>query len=1076
MVKSLKAVAMGAVVAITLVGCAAPQQTESEAQVTEFDQTIQAASYRDQIVPSLVIENTTSAPVSKISALAALRVPGGHAPSPAWLMLQVANDFAVDTSSDSLWKCTQAEVVDDSKQILCNVDADTSADAIKSGLPFTLTAPARNGLFGITLQAGYGQPSETFLEWESIAGRSDSTRSLIKVVSTPKISSVKQEFKPASLRLIAPKTKAEHTEVRASVVSDIRPELILSSNPQLDSFCLLYAAVGLSGGTLSAGPVVFSNLGNSSKSVGSCDSSSVITLTSADIQLAGVTFSNVKGIVTPSTITFISNVAKDEVQLTISGPYPQTGALYSATAQFAIGASAIVATGSVDYSQSNLVSVTLGVSASSLNWSPLPGFSLAAAGASGKFVRSGSGSSAKDTFDLSMDFSGNWNPIGTVSAKTLSVDLSNASGDLVAKIDTSLSGGISVSDLNLSLAGLAVDGSLDLDSGRTELDVNLGKLSIGSVASINQATATLVYDPTKSSGGNSAFVSGNASFATNLKSFFAGDSIATTIEFSSAGYLVSAQMQTTPNSAGFQLSSLQFVYTSLIDPTVPFEYAPSYPGTSGILIPLANESPLVIGVSRGLPSSFATALKTLDINVIDPAAVSVVAIELPPGVPKLSVYYAAPSQPYLIGQAGSSTYVRFDDIYLSIAAGAEDTFTIDGDVTLHTSGTDLLMQSALTVSVSETGAGIDGSLELVDSNGWNNAFDVNGLTVFDLLIQAGMDDGLPSFGVEAKAAFPSSVTAPLGIVAGSVITLGLDLSATTPCAVFSINAPSSNPKANVISLDGGNLTASDAQMILAPEGCQLGQVSYSGYAMNFDGKIRGVGVGFATTFTLAPAFSLEGSGYIGTFPMGSVTMEKTTAQLSINAMGFSLVLSGGLNAGTSIQATGTALLSSTGGFTFDGEGKVFINGNGSDITVHATDCKDIACSQLTDPSFNITGKIIENGFEFDAALAADAKGEFTAKLTIPNQSHDFSFSHSNPKVDGNGTFTYTISVEVSNVNVGEIDFSGSVKLKSCKMVIVFTEDCSGSKVTWVDKISPGSVAVTITVDISGQKFSSSLKL
>ena len=320
------------------------------------------------------------------------------------------------------------------------------------------------------------------------------------------------------------------------------------------------------------------------------------------------------------------------------------------------------------------------------------------------------------------------------------------------------------------------------------------------------------------------------------------------------------------------------------------------------------------------------------------------------------------------------------------------------------------------------------------------------------------------------------MTAPLGIVAGSVITLGLDLSATTPCAVFSINAPSSNPKANVISLDGGNLTASDAQMILAPEGCLLGQVNYSGYAMNFDGKIRGVGVGFATTFTLAPAFSLEGSGYIGTFPMGSVTMEKTTAQLSINAMGFSLVLSGGLNAGTSIQATGTALLSSTGGFTFDGEGKVFINGNGSDITVHATDCKDIACSQLTDPSFNITGIIIENGFEFDAALAADAKGDFTAKLTIPNQSHDFSFSHSNPKVDGNGTFTYTISVEVSNVNVGEIDFSGSVKLKSCKMVIVFTEDCSGSKVTWVDKISPGSVAVTITVDISGQKFSSSLKL
>lgn len=130
------------------------------------------------------------------------------------------------------------------------------------------------------------------------------------------------------------------------------------------------------------------------------------------------------------------------------------------------------------------------------------------------------------------------------------------------------------------------------------------------------------------------------------------------------------------------------------------------------------------------------------------------------------------------------------------------------------------------------------------------------------------------------------------------------------------------------------------------------------------------------------------------------------------------------------------MLASNGGFTFDGAGTLYINGNGSAITLHATDCNDNTCSELTDPSFDVTGDVTINGFTFDVSLAADAKGDFTAKLTIPNHSHDFSFRNSSPKINGNGTFTYTISVEVSNTDVGEIDFSGSVKLKSCKITIV----------------------------------------
>lgn len=1060
---------------LVLSGCTAAQDEEPAPLEADFDSMISTADYREQVVPAISLATSNAPTNTPLSARASFALPGGEAPLAAWVRLQVATDLQISTASPGDWDCDPAEVGQGGRELLCRVDEGSSAEALSAGLPLTLVTASKPGLFGITVQAGYGDPPSTSLGWEEAAGRSDAARTIIKVVAA--VESPAPLLAKSVSRKLTQKPEPI-VSLAAAPIAKIKPEPLirLASVQPTDSFCLLYAAIGASGGKLSAGPIEFSNLGSSSATGTTCTDSSVITLSSADIKLGSITFSNVTGTVTPTSITIQTSVADGEVDLTISGPYPETGSEYSATAQFKIGGTPIAATGSVDYSVPDQLTIELDVSASDLRWSPLPGFSLASGGATGKFVRTGSGENEKDSFDLQLQFQGNWNPIGTVSTKAITVDLTNASGDLVASIDTSLSGGISVADLNLSVAGLFVDGSLDTDTGRTELNVDLEKISIGQIAEIGQSTASFVYDPNGSDGGNSVFISGSAAFEKNIASFFAGDSISTTIEFNDSGYLVSAEMDTAPDSAGFEIESLQFVYTSLIDPTVPFEYEPSYPEASGIMIPLANESPLVIGISRGLPDSFAKALSDLKINVIDPTAITVVAIELPPGVPKLAAYYGAPGQPYLIGNSSDSTYLRFDEVYLAVEAGAEDSFTIGGDVTLHTSNTDLLLESALTISVSETGAGIDGSLELIDSSGWKNAFGLSGLTVFDLLIQAGVDDGLPSFGIEATAEFPSSVTSPLGIVTGSVITLGLDLSATTPCAIFDIKPPSSNPGANVISLDGGTLTATDAELILAPEGCQLGQVTYSGYAMNFDGKIRDVGVGFATTFELTPVFSLQGSGYIDSFPLGSVTMDKTTANLSIDSAGFSLYLEGGLSAGSSIVAQGKTLLASNGGFTFDGAGTLYINGNGSAITLHATDCKDNTCSELTDPSFDVTGDVTINGFTFDVSLAADAKGDFKAKLTIPNHSHNFSFSNSRPKISGNGTFTYTISVEVSNTDVGEIDFSGSVKLKSCKITIVFEESCSGSKVTWSDKMSPGSVEVTIGIKIAGTTRKSSFKV
>ncbi|MCF8528534.1 MAG: hypothetical protein K9G13_01305 [Aquiluna sp.] len=1063
--------------ALVLAGCSVgPAVVEPSSSTQEFDSFIETANYRSELIPSLVLDKVEFIQGDTVPADVVISPTGGLAPSSAWLLVEAAPELGLAVEKSPGWVCETWGNDTAKNAFSCFASKEDSEQAIASGISIEISAPDASGLFGVSVQSGYGDVPVSLNAWSEIPGLSDSTRRVLKVISRLPHVQPQSDVVLAKSAGLRGSHRSQQEFVWSHLDSLKRIAVGSAFATSFDSFCLLYEGLAISGGQQTAGPFTFSNLGESSGNGTTCDASSVISLSSADVSIAGVSFTDVSGTITPTQLTMDTKVADGEVSLNIAGPYPDTGSVYSASAVFQVGDEPITATGVLDYSVQNEVTVSLGVDAKNLGFSPLPGLSVNAASSIGTFNRKNSASGSQDSFDLAMEFSGTWNPVGTVVAKSLQLDINNLSGDLVASIDTSLSGAISMDEVNLGVTGLEVSGDFDLDSGRVELSVNLGEFGVSKIAELSNSIATFVYDPKASAGGNSAFISGTATFGSDIKEFFAGETITATIEFSEQGYLLTADMESAPTSSGFEISSLQFVYTSLINPAVPFQYAPEYPGVSGILIPVANDSPLAIGVSKSLPETFVNALDDLKINVIDPNSISVIAVELPPGVPKLSVYYQAPDQPYLIGGAADQTFLRFNDVFLSVEAGAEDSFTIGGDVTLHTSGTDLLLESALTVALSDSGAGIDGSLELVDNAGWKNAFGISGLTVLDLLIQAGIDDGLPSFGVEASVELPDSVTSPLGVVSGSVTTFGMDLSATTPCAVIDIQAPASNPTANVISLDGGSLTARDAEIILAPEGCKLGQVTYSGFALNFDGSIRNVAVGFSTTFELSPAFSLEGSGYIGSFPLGSVQMEETTASISISDAGFSFSLAGGLDSGSSIKATGTAFLASGGGFTFDGEGKVFIDGNGSDVKVHATDCKDISCSELTDASFSVTGKIIVNGFEFDAAISADSIGDFDAKLTIPNQSHDFTFSHSNPKVNGKGTFTYTISVEVSNKKGGEIDFSGSVKLNSCTMEIVFKENCSGSKVTWTDKISTGSVQVTISVDISGSTFKSSLKL
>lgn len=1055
------------VLALLVAGCSNSPESE-EAKSYDLAVSDSASLHREEVIVELDVEDRVISSRGSTDVVVHLDAPGGVPPLAGWLQIQLAKDLEIGNLVSGAWSCSAPSRTLTSILVSCRVADDEIDVAIAQGLRFQVTSGERVGLHGIAVEVGLGVAPATATDWFALQEGISAARTMINVTSSTEVkreirrASQVEKLKSASRQTSLTGFEEVVTASASHVASLVAVGQAAHSETSLTAFCALYTAIGVTGSPVAVGPVTFSSLSSSTTSGGSCDSTSTITLRAASIGFGSVTFSDVTGSISPTTMTINSQVVDGNVALTISGPFPAAAVEYSAQATFAIGGRNLTVDGSLDYSTANQVTMKLGITSGSLDWAPLPGFSLANGGVNGSLTRKVSGQNVEDTFDLEMEFSGNWTPIGDVSVSSVSVDVNDSNGGLDVSLDATFGGRITIGGLNLTMSG-AVDGSID-NSGATALEIDLGDVGIDGVVAISPAKARFSYDPTVGgSKGTTVLVTGNATFSPALKGFFAGSNVSATIDFASDFFLLSASMNTAPTSPGFSFQTLQFVYASSTNGDV-IQFQPDYPQASGVLIPLQNKSPLMVATTQGLPSSFAATLRSLDIDIIDPTAIGVIAMELTGSEAEFSIYYAAPKQPYLLGNASSSTSLRFDDVFISLEVGATESFSIGGNVTLQVSGADLQLTSDLVISVSETGGSVEGQLTLTDTSGWKNAFGVEQLTVYSLVIQAGMADLVPTFGVEATASLPSTITSPLGIVTGSVVTLGLNLSVASACAIFAISPAPGGSQTNVINLDNGGLTATFAQIILSPEGCTLGQTQYQpGFALTFTGAIRGVNVGFNSTFQLEPTFTLTGSGYIGSFPLGSLQLSKTTVNLTISSSGFSMILSGGLTAGSSLVVSGNVLLSSEGGFNFDGEGTLYVSGSGASVKVHATDCKDINCLTLEEPSFAVSGEVKIQGFDFSASVNVSSSGAFQATLTIQNQSHEFTFSNENPKVSGKGTLVYKLSVVVTNSGSDSLTFSATASLSSCSITIVFPIDCKDSSISISDTIKTGSVAVALKI-------------
>ena len=193
-----------------------------------------------------------------------------------------------------------------------------------------------------------------------------------------------------------------------------------------------------------------------------------------------------------------------------------------------------------------------------------------------------------------------------------------------------------------------------------------------------------------------------------------------------------------------------------------------------------------------------------------------------------------------------------------------------------------------------------------------NAFGQPELEVRKLVasISVGADT---SFGLSADATLPSAWSTSLGMASRTRAAVSFSISQTSPCIDLAVGNPppaegSTAAAPTVMRL--GALSASYAQIVIAPTGCKIGGAAPGtpetnidpGFALAFDGQIGSAPVTFEAALKLEKAaFALRAKVRVGAFDAGPVRLRRTALDLDIDtgARRFDIAFSGGLDVGES---------------------------------------------------------------------------------------------------------------------------------------------------------------------------------
>ncbi len=329
---------------------------------------------------------------------------------------------------------------------------------------------------------------------------------------------------------------------------------------------------------------------------------------------------------------------------------------------------------------------------------------------------------------------------------------------------------------------------------------------------------------------------------------------------------------------------------------------------------------------------------------------------------------------------------------------------------------------------------------------WANAFGLTGFDINALTISVGEQDDLPDLGLEVSANLPTQILQSLGMSTGAPFpVMGLaNISVANACVDVSFGTEGGPAIINM----GGVVTASYADLVLAPYGCVVGPYTIApGFGVDFQGSFLGAPVTLSATIDEVPTFAFSGSATIGKFVAGPVTFEGATISASFNTgtgatvvsfsgaaslLGVSLTLSG---TASEDPATSTSSMSLTGAlgtinlggfelrdlefsasyvqtgdnesFTLHGSGELsimgswidvseltfaFTNGQITNLQVVVTAHVSIPSAVTVDATFDLYANTVTNQFSLTATGTVLADGFSLTDATVDIDTSGFSFS------------------------------------------------------------------------------------
>jgi hypothetical protein len=325
---------------------------------------------------------------------------------------------------------------------------------------------------------------------------------------------------------------------------------------------------------------------------------------------------------------------------------------------------------------------------------------------------------------------------------------------------------------------------------------------------------------------------------------------------------------------------------------------------------------------------------------------------------------------------------------------------------------------------------VSASIELKDDAGWQNAFGLKGLTLYDLAFSFGVQVSavpipLPTVGVRASATLPSTVRDPIGMPDDAVITAFGNLAEETPCLGINVTVPQGSTE-NILNIAGGVVTASEFDLYVAPAGCQIATTQYpKGFGLSIKGSVLQTTVDISGKLDLEP-FDFDVFVDVGAFQAGPLQMMETRIGVHMEtnpnekpglgtSLDDSVSFSGGFDLfGTTVTASGELafengvtkgdLKIASNGFTVDGFSI-------SDVDFEATISSSIIRTNLDikgSGKVGVLGAYLDvEAFEFRIANNVVDKISARVETVLPGPADS--------KIDGTFNLAYTSSPRAFDV-------------------------------------------------------------